>query len=142
MTLQNSTCALLADRHTTLAERVRDLLEVDFETVYIVSNVLSLCEGARRLQPALIVLDLSLAGQASPRVLRDISKLSPASRVIVLSVHDEAVVARAALASGAQSVVLKRSIGNDFLSAVSAVRRGERFVSSGFELPEPPLEKA
>lgn len=124
-----------------LAERVRDLLEADFETVYIVSDLLSLREGAKRLKPELIVLDLSLAGRAARDILRDISELSPDSRVIVLSVHDEAVVARAALASGAQSVVLKRSIGNDFLSAVSAVRRGERFVSSGFELTELPAER-
>jgi two-component system invasion response regulator UvrY len=141
MASQNSTCALLADRHTMLAERVRDLLEADFETVYIVSDLLSLREGAKRLKPELIVLDLSLAGRAARNILRDISELSPDSRVIVLSVHDEAVVARAALASGAQSVVLKRSIGNDFLSAVSAVRRGERFVSSGFELTELPAER-
>jgi DNA-binding NarL/FixJ family response regulator len=137
----NSNCALLADRHTTLAERVRDLLEADFETVYIVSDVLSLREGAQRLNPELIVLDLALAGHAAPGLLNDIRVSSPASRVIVLSVHDETVVARTALASGAQSVVLKRSIGDDFLNAVSAVRRGERFVSSGFgftdELTEP-----
>ena len=142
MASQNSNCALLADRHTILAERVRDLLEADFETVYLVSDVLSLREGAQRLKPALIVLDLSLAGDASPGLLSDIGELSPASRLIVLSVHDEAVVARTALAAGAESVVLKRSIGNDFLRAVSAVRRGELFVSSGFGLAEKLTEKA
>lgn len=142
MASQNSSCALLADRHTILAERVRDLLEADFETVYLVSDVLSLREGAQRLKPALIVLDLSLAGDASSDLLSDIGELSPTSRLIVLSVHDEAVVARTALAAGAQSVILKRSIGNDFLSAVSAVRRGELFVSSGFELTEKPGETA
>jgi DNA-binding NarL/FixJ family response regulator len=41
-----------------------------------------------------------------------------------------------ALASGAQSVVLKRSIGRDFLDAVSAVLRGEQYVSSDFDLTD------
>ena len=134
MAPQNPGCAILADRHTVLAERVRDLLEADFQTVYVVADVPSLREGTRELAPALIVLDLSLGGRESPRLLQEIHELSPASRVIVLSVHDEASVARMALASGAQSVVLKRSIGSDFLDAVSAVLRGEQYVSSDFDL--------
>ena len=67
-------------------------------------------------------------------LLREIAELSPTPRVIVLSVHDEATVARMALASGVQGVVLKRTIGSDFLCAVSAVLRGERYVSADFEL--------
>ncbi len=102
----------------------------------MVADAPSLREGARELTPALIVLDLSLGGRESPRLLQEIHELSPASRVIVLTVHDEAAVARMALASGAQSVVLKRSIGRDFLDAVSAVLRGEQYVSSDFDLTD------
>jgi DNA-binding NarL/FixJ family response regulator len=94
------------------------------------------------LTPALIVLDLSLAGRNFPLVLQEICDLSPSSRVILLTVHDEATVARMALAAGAHSVVLKRSIGSDFLNAVSAVLRGHRFVSSGFGFAEILIEKA
>jgi DNA-binding NarL/FixJ family response regulator len=137
MAAQNSTCALLADRHTVLAERVRDLLEADFQTVYVVGDAPSLQEGAQRLTPALIVLDLALAGRDYQRLLQEIHDTSPGSRVIVLTVHDDATVARLALASGAQSVVLKRSLGSDFLNAVSTTLRGEQFVSSGFEVAAP-----
>jgi DNA-binding NarL/FixJ family response regulator len=137
MAPQNPSCAILADRHAVLAERVRDLLEADFQTVYVVADVPSLREGARELAPALIVLDLSLGGRDSPRLLQEIHELSPASRVIVLTLHDEAAVARMALASGAHSVVLKRSIGSDFLDAVSAVLRGEQYVSSDYDLTAP-----
>jgi two-component system response regulator NreC len=134
MVSQNSTCAILADRHTVLAERVRDLLEADFQTVYVVADAPSLREGAERLAPALIVLDLALESRDCSRLLREIRELSPASRVIVLSVHDEAAVARTLLASGALGVVLKRSIGSDFQCAVSAVLQGEQYVSSDFQL--------
>jgi two-component system response regulator NreC len=134
MASQNSTCAILADRHTVLAERVRDLLEADFQTVYVVADAPSLREGAERLAPALIVLDLALESRDCSRLLREIRELSPASRVIVLSVHDEAAVARTLLASGALGVVLKRSIGSDFQCAVSTVLQGEQYVSSDFQL--------
>jgi len=131
---QSSTCAILADRHTALSEGVRGLLETTFETVYTVADTTSLKEGAQRLSPALVVLDLSLQGSGLKRLIDEVHELSPESCVLVLSVHDQATVARTALACGAQSVVLKRSIGSDFLTAVSAILRGEKYVSPGFGL--------
>ena len=127
-------CAILADRHSALSEGIRGLLQTTFETVYIVADTPSLKEGARRLSPALIVLDISLLGNDSSSLLKEVRELSPESRVMVLSVHDQASVARKVLASGAQSVVLKRCIGSDFLTAINAVLRGEEFVSSDFGL--------
>lgn len=137
MESKNPTCAILADRHTQLTEGIRGLLESTFKTVYIVADASSLKEGTLRLEPALVVMDLSLVGPEFPRLLREIKDLSPQSRVIVLSVHDQACVARLALASGANSVVLKRSVGSDFLNAISAVQRGEVFLSPGFNLHDP-----
>jgi DNA-binding NarL/FixJ family response regulator len=134
MALFNSTCALLADRHAVLSERVRDLLEADFKTVYVVGDALSLQEGAQHLAPAVIVLDLSLAGRESASLLKQISELSPSSKVIALSVHDDPLVVRTVLTAGAWGVVLKRSIGTDLHPAISAVLRGEQYVSSGFEM--------
>jgi len=131
---QSSTCAILADRHTALSEGVRGLLETTFQTVYTVADTQSLKEGVLRLSPALIVLDLSLEGGDFPRLLNEIRELSPESQVLVLSMHDQATVARTALTCGAQSVVLKRCIGSDFLTAVSAILRGEKYVSPGFGL--------
>jgi DNA-binding NarL/FixJ family response regulator len=127
---------LLADSHTVLTERIRDLLAAEFKTVYVVADVLSLQEGAQHLTPAVIVLDLSLGGRDSTSLLEQVFSLSPTSRVIVLSVYDDAAVARAALAAGAHAVVLKRSIGSDLHRAISAVMRGIQFVSKDFKLLE------
>jgi len=131
---QSSTCAILADRHTALSEGVRGLLETTFQTVYTVADSKSLLEGTKRLSPALIVLDLSLGGSEFALLIKEIHQLSPESPVLVLSVHDQATVARMVLACGAKSIVLKRSIGSDFLTAVSAVLCGEQYVSPGFGL--------
>jgi len=127
-------CAILADRHTLLAEGIRDLLETAFQTVYLVADTPTLREGTSRLLPALIVLDMSLAGHNSLRVLQQIRELSPASRVLVLSMHDDAAVARMALSAGAHGVVLKRSIGEDFMHAVDAVLQGVEYVSPDIDM--------
>ena len=127
-------CAILAERHTSLSEGIRGLLETTFKTVYIVADTASLKEGAQRLSPAVVVLDISLLGSDFSSLLKEVLESSPESRVIVLSVHDQASVVHIALASGAKSVVLKRTIGSDLLTAVSAVLRGDEFVSPGFGL--------
>jgi len=125
----NPSCAVLADRHTVLAEGIRDLLESVFATVYLVADARSLREGARRLSPALIVLDLSLSGLGFQKLVRKLGKRSPGSRIIVLSVHDEPVVAQRALEAGANGVVLKRCVGRDFMLAIDAVLTGQCYVS-------------
>jgi len=117
-----------------VAEGVRGLLETAFQTVYVVADPESLRDGAQRLAPTLIVLDLSLASGEFAPLLQRVRKLSPDSRIIVLTVHDEATVARVALAAGADSVILKRCVGTDFMRAVDAVLQGEQFVSPAFEV--------
>ncbi len=134
MTPQNPSCAILANRHSALSEGVRDLLKSTFQTVYIVADGRSLKDGAQRLSPALIVLDISLPGGNFTSLLKEIHELSPESRVIALSVHDQSSVARRALASGVQGIVLKRCIGSDFLKAIKSVLHGEEFVSPDFGL--------
>ena len=134
METQHPTCALLADRHTAVAEGIRGMLETAFQAVYMVADLRTLKQGAGRLLPALIVLDLSLAGRDSKKLMKEIIKLSPASRLLVLTLHDEATVARHALQAGAHGVVLKRCIGNDFLPAVDALLQGEDYVSPDFGL--------
>lgn len=112
------------------------MLETAFQTVYVVADTSTLREGASRLLPALIVLDLSLAGRDSAQVLGDIKNLSPATRVLILTVYDEASVARLALLAGANGVVLKRCIGADFMHAIDAVLKGEQFISPDFGVTE------
>ena len=114
-------CVLLADRHVVLTEGVRGLLETSFGTVVMVADEASLLEGASRLQPDVAVVDLSLAEDSGLGWLRAVKQRCPHVKVIVLSVHDEETVRRAALAAGADAIVLKRAIVTDLLPAVALV---------------------
>ena len=117
-------CVLLADRHLGLTEGVRGLLETAFGTVVMVADEASLLEGATRLKPDVAVVDLSLAGDHGLGWLREMRQLCPKLKVIVISVHDEETVRRAAIEAGADAFVLKRAIATDLLPAVALVRRG------------------
>ena len=114
-------CVLLADRHHDLTEGVRGLLETAFGTVVMVADEASLLEGASRLRPDVAVVDVSLARDNGLDWLRALRQRCPELKVIVLSVHDEQTVRRAAIEAGADAFVLKRAIVTDLLPAVELV---------------------
>lgn len=123
-------CVLLADRHHSLSEGIRGLLETAFGGVFMVADQVSLMEGAERLRPTVAVVDLSLAGGDIPGLLDSLHRRAPTTKVLLLSVHDEPTVTSTSLAAGADGVVLKRAIATDLLPAVEAVLAGQCYVSS------------
>ena len=124
-------CVLLADRHHGLRDGVRGLLETAFDTAFMVADEASLLEGAAQLQPTVVVLDLSLSGGDLAGLLDRIRVRASNAKVLLLTVHDEPTVAEAAIASGADAVVLKRCLATDLLPAVDALLAGGRYISSG-----------
>jgi DNA-binding NarL/FixJ family response regulator len=120
-------CVLLGERHHALSDGVRGLLETAFSAVFMVADANSLMEGAARIQPTLVVVDLALAGGDLACLLESLREGAPAAKVLLLSVHDEPAVAAAAVAAGADGLVLKRAMATDLLPAVDALLAGRRY---------------
>jgi DNA-binding NarL/FixJ family response regulator len=115
-------CVLLADRHHALAEGTRSLLETAFGSVVMVADVASLLEGAARVQPDVVVVDLSLSREGGLEWLGALCHRCPATKVVALSLHDERSVCDAALRAGAHALVLKRNLASDLLPTVARLR--------------------
>jgi DNA-binding NarL/FixJ family response regulator len=128
---QTRSCVLLADRHHGLRDSVRGLLETEFDTVFMVANEASLLEGAERLNPAVVLVDVSLSAGDLNGLVGRIGARAPGAKVLLLSVHDERTVAEGALAAGADAVVLKRCLATDLMPAVDALLAGQRYLSPG-----------
>ena len=124
MAEHKASCVLLADRHHGGTEGVRGLLETLFETVVMVADGPSLLESARRLQPEVAVVDISLTRDASLHWLTELRERAPNLKVIVLSVHDEPAVRRAVMDAGADGFVLKRAIATELLATIESVSSG------------------
>ena len=101
MNAETSKCVLLADRHYGVIEGIHGLLETTFATVVMVTDENSLIESASRLHPIVVVADLSLASGSGFGWLGRLLEQNAASKVIVLSVHDEPTVVQSALEAGA-----------------------------------------
>ncbi|HKB38015.1 MAG TPA: response regulator transcription factor, partial [Gemmataceae bacterium] len=123
-------CLLLADAHANMMEAVRGLLEGRFATTVMVADETSLFEAVVRMEPDLVVVDLSLPVSGGVNVVRSLFSRYPGLRVIVLSVHDEQTALSQVLGAGAAGFVLKRTAVVDLPAAVDAVLRGETYVSA------------
>lgn len=120
---------LVAQAHPRLSEGLRGWLQASFDGVFMVADRGSLIEGAQRLRPALVVVDLALAEGDFASLLAQLHTLSPGSRTLLLSDHDDARIDAAALAAGAAGVVHKATLAADLSPAVDAVLAGRRFTS-------------
>jgi len=120
---------LLADNHQNMLEGVRNLLEDMFETVFMVSDEASLMEAAEKLDPDLIVADLSLPVTKEVNIVRRMKTVFPQIKLIILSIHDEQAAFGECIEAGASGIVLKRRAVDDLVPAVETVLKGGTYVS-------------
>jgi DNA-binding NarL/FixJ family response regulator len=123
-------CVLIADPRNGLFERIRGLLETTFDQVFLVTDKSSLVEGAVRLQPTVIIMDLSYAAGNLSGLISELRGQAPAAKHLLLSVHDEPSVVEAAIGAGADGMVLKRAIGSDLMPAIDALLAGQHYFNS------------
>ena len=123
-------CVLIADPRSGLFERIRGLLESTFDQVFLVTDKSSLFEGAVRLQPTVIIMDLSYAAGNLTGLISELRGQAPAAKHLLLSVHDEPSVVKAAIGAGADGMVLKRAIGSDLMPAIDALLAGQHYFNS------------
>jgi DNA-binding NarL/FixJ family response regulator len=115
-------------------EEFRNFLRLTLQekTQYVVIGEavdgLQAVQQAKELQPDLILLDLSLPELNGMEVFRRIRKLSPHSKVVILSQDRSPGVVQGALRLGAVGYLLK-SDANELSSALDAVLHGAVFVS-------------
>jgi DNA-binding NarL/FixJ family response regulator len=121
---------VIADRHQDMLEGIRGLLETIFETVVMVADRASLFETVERLEPDLAIVDLSLPISSDINIVRQLKECFPDLKFIMLSVHDEPIVAEEAMTAGAAGFVLKRTAGTDLIPAVEEILEGRTYVSA------------
>src|SRR4249919_921298 len=80
-------------------------------------------------RPDVLVLDLSMPGRSSLEVIPEIRRAVPTTAVIVLTMHDDPALARAAMRAGAAGYVLKEAADTELLHAVRLAAAGEIYLN-------------
>jgi DNA-binding NarL/FixJ family response regulator len=92
------------------------------------SDGLEAVQKAKELQPDLMVMDIGLPKLNGIEATRQIIKLSPHTKVLIVSQESSPDMIQKALATGAKGYVIKVRVEDSLLTAVNAVLRGELFI--------------
>jgi len=120
---------LLADDHTLLVDAFRKLLEPEFEIVGTASDVRTLLAGALQLRPDVVVVDLGLPLLNGMDAGRELKKLMPQIKLLVVTMSEDVGVAAEALREWASGYLLKKSAGTELTHAIREVVKGRTYVT-------------
>ena len=122
---------MLVDDHALVRMGFSMLLaDAQVEVVAEASSGEQACQDYARVQPDVVVMDLSMPGMGGLEALRRLLAQDPKARVLVLSAHEDTAHPRRALRAGALGYLTKRSAPDALIAAVSALARGERYVDA------------
>lgn len=126
---------VLIEDHALVRHAIRSVLEsmADVEVVGEAAEASGGLELIAAEAPDVAIVDLSLPGTGGVEVTRRIAGEHPDTAVVVLSVHTDEGTVQAALEAGARAYVAKECDASALRQALSAARRGKRYLSPGVD---------
>jgi DNA-binding NarL/FixJ family response regulator len=123
---------LIVDDHAVVRRGVRSLLESQpgWEISGEAANGREAVDLAARLQPDIVVMDLSLPELNGLDATRQILKESPRSEILVLTMHHSEELARNVLQAGARGYLLKSDADQSLIAAVESLSQHKPFLTS------------
>jgi DNA-binding NarL/FixJ family response regulator len=119
---------VVADDHVRVLDSVSTLLRNDFTVVASAPDGPRALEAAQRLDPDLVLLDITMPGLSGLQVARELKRSGARARIVFLSMHPAQDYIEAAVSAGGHGYVLKTRIQPDLVSAVNHVLSGQIFV--------------
>jgi DNA-binding NarL/FixJ family response regulator len=122
---------MLADDHTLVRNGIRALLEKNNEIVIVgeAADGLEAFEKVRELKPDVLIMDIGMPRLNGIQTLERIQSHRLKTRVVILSMHANAMLVRQVMNRGACGYLLKHSLSEELLLSVRAAYRNEHYLS-------------
>jgi len=122
---------IIAEDHTLFRQGLKVLLsfEPDLEVVGEAADGLEAYQRAEELQPDLILLDLNMPRVDGRAAIKEIKRLCPEAKILILTVHKTEEHVVETLRSGASGYVLKDADHNELLLAMRSVLQNKCYLS-------------
>jgi DNA-binding NarL/FixJ family response regulator len=127
---------LLADDHAEFRAATARLLGSEYHVVAAVGDGQAVLDEAARLEPDVLVLDISMPALSGIDVARRQKAAGSSAKVVFLTVHEDPDSVRAAFAAGAQGYVVKCRLVSDLPLALREALAGRSFVSPSISLEQ------
>lgn len=122
---------LLVDDHAMLREGLRMVLDAQpgITVVGEAEDGREALDLVESLHPDIVVMDIAMPNLNGAEATRQIKRRFPATRVVILTMHENRQYLAQIIGAGAIGAVLKRAAGTELVQAVKAAARGESFFS-------------
>ena len=126
-----TTKILLADDHTIVRQGLKLILSAhtDLEVIGEAANGKEAVDLASKLKPDIVVMDVAMPELNGIEATRRMVEANQRVKILVLSMHKEAVYVREILRAGARGYILKDAIDSELVSAVRSVAKGDGYIS-------------
>jgi DNA-binding NarL/FixJ family response regulator len=123
---------LIVDDHPLFRRGLKAVLEPNnqFEVVGEAKNGAEALEMVRKLDPDLMVVDISLPDQSGIELTRKIRNLLPETRIMIVSMHSKIDYVAEAFQAGARGYVVKESASESLLQGLEQVSKGDYYLDS------------
>ena len=122
---------MIADDHTIVRIGLRSVLdyEPDIEIVAEAKNGVEAVHEAERTRPDVVVMDLVMPRKDGVEATREIIRLVPAARILILTTFGKSDGIAHALGAGAAGAMMKTADDGMIVSAIRCIARGEQYIS-------------
>lgn len=129
--MSNKRRILIVEDHTLLRAGLRALLsqDTDIEIAGEADNGRDAVQAAGTLLPDLVLMDISMPGMNGIEAIRDIRRISPQTRVLVLTIHKTDEYILESLRAGADGYILKDATHDELRVAIRSVLNGKTYLS-------------
>jgi DNA-binding NarL/FixJ family response regulator len=130
---------LIADDHAIVRRGLRAIIAAE-PSLELVGETTSGRETIGRVladRPDVLILDLSMPDVDGIAVIESVKPRLPQMKILILTVHEDQGLLRAALQAGASGYVLKRAAESELVAAIRRVLRDEVYVDPSMVPAEP-----
>ena len=122
---------VLADDHTIVRQGLAKLIEAEpnIQVVGEAENGRQAVTKVEKLQPDIVIMDIGMPLLNGIEATRQIKKIAPRTRVIILSMHAHDRYISELISLGASGYLLKDSTGGEIIKAISAAIKGDTYLS-------------
>ena len=123
----------IAEDHTIVRDGLRSILSAnpDLEIVGEAEDGREAIRGVEVNSPDLVILDLSMPRMSGMEAIKEIKKVSPKTRILVLTIHKTEEYILPVLKAGADGYMLKYDTQAELMTAIKNILNGKAYLSPG-----------
>ena len=120
---------ILADDHILILDAIKKMLEPEFEVVGTFADGLALLQGAQKLDPDVVVLDVHMPQMNGLNAGQRLKQLMPKIKLVYLTMSLDQDLAAEAFRLGASGYLVKSSAASELVQAIRETSRGRSYVT-------------